>query len=106
MCFLVAPSALLQLLLETAALLFRIVELAEGIADLKTTDEDFKALDPILRLVALVLRQRRDGKRKVIEDGRLNQMLFGDRLKQRRDGFAHGLGRIIRHVAVVLVEPL
>src|ERR1700678_2478589 len=39
MSFFVAPSALAQLPLETAALLFRIVQLAESIADLQAAGE-------------------------------------------------------------------
>src|SRR5947209_18471009 len=43
----IATLALLQLLLEAPPLLFRIVELAEGVADFQAAYKDLEALHPV-----------------------------------------------------------
>ena len=75
MGFFVAAGALAQLLLEAPPLLFGIVQFAEGIADLQPAHEDLEALHPvgILFRLALVLGQRRDGQRKVVDERRLDR---------------------------------
>ena len=92
MRFFVASGALAQLLFEAAALLFGIVQLAEGVADLQATGEDFEALDPlgIFFRLALVLRQGRDGERKVVNKCRLDEVRLGDELEDLGNGFAVG----------------
>src|SRR5208337_1352140 len=66
--FLVTACPFAQLLFEAASLFLRIVQLAEGVADLQTANKDLEPLDPlgVLIRLALVLRQWRDGERKVI----------------------------------------
>ena len=54
MRFVVAAVALRQLLLEALVLLFRIVQLAEGIAQFETAGEKLEALD-MFRIVGLGL---------------------------------------------------
>ena len=61
--------------LEAPALFFRIVQLAEGVADFKAANIELKALDPI-RLIRLDLRERRNREREVVDDGWLDQVLF------------------------------
>ena len=63
MGFFVAARALGELTFEATSLLLRIVEFAEGVADLQTPDKDLETFDPVrvfLRL-SLVFRQRLDG---------------------------------------------
>ena len=47
MGFVVAAVAFLQLVFEAFALLVRVVELGEGIADLEAADVELKALYPV-----------------------------------------------------------
>src|SRR5258708_23095263 len=63
-----------QLLLDAPALFFRIVQFAEGVADLQAADEDLEALHPV-RLAALVFRERRNRHRELIDKGRLDQIV-------------------------------
>src|SRR5712692_2178929 len=58
------------------------------------------------RLVRLVLRERGDRGRKLVDDGRLDQMLFNCGPKQVCDGFPGGLIRIIGNMGVSAVEAL
>ena len=57
MGFFVAASLLFKLHLEAAALVFRIVQLAEGVADFEAADVELKPLDPF-RLIGLYLAER------------------------------------------------
>src|ERR1019366_1356411 len=81
--FFVAAGAFAELLLEAAALFLGIVELAESVADLQSADEDLKALDPlgVLFRLALVLREWRNGQRKVVDERWLNEVRLGDKLE-------------------------
>src|ERR1700745_3651127 len=106
MRFLIAARFLRKLLLEATALLFRIIQLAEGIADFETADKNLKALHPF-RLVLLVLRQRRDRDREVVQDSGLPEMFFCHSFEHVRDGLTCGLSGIVRHMRSVLsVQPL
>ena len=79
-----------DLLFEALALLFGIVQLAEGVADFEAADVKLEALDPV-GLVGLLLGERRDGEREVVDDGRLDEVFFGDGLEDRCNRFAAGL---------------
>ncbi len=102
MSFFVAPGPFAELPLEAAALLLGIVQLAEGVADFQAADEDLEALHPlgILFRLALVLRQRRDSQREVVDERRLDQVRFGDELEDLRDGLAVGRSGIVRDVGI------
>ena len=69
-----------QLLLEAAALVVGVVQLAEGVADLEAADVELEALDPV-GLVGLLLGERRDGEGEVVDDGGLDEVGFGDGLE-------------------------
>ncbi len=69
----VAVSAIGELLLETLVLLHRIVQLAEGVAELKAAGEDLESLD-VVRVVGLLLRERRDFGWIVVDEGRLHEL--------------------------------
>ena len=94
MGFFVAAGALGQLLLEALLLLHGVVELAEGVADLKAADEDLEALDPV-GVVGLLLGERRDGGWEVVDDGGLDEVLFGDGLEDARDRPAGRLALLV-----------
>ena len=93
------------MLLEAAALLFRIIKLAKAVGDFQATDENFEALHPI-GLIAPVLGQRRDGQREIVDDSRLNEMLLSHCFEKIGNGFARRLIRIVSNVRVVRVETL
>ncbi len=81
----VASGAVRQLRLEPPPLLVRIVQLAEGVRHLETADVELEPLHGI-RVVGLLFRQRRDLGRKVIDEGRLNQLVLAQPLEDlRRD---------------------
>ena len=80
MRFEIAARPLLQLLLEAAALLRRIVQLAEGVGHLEAADVQLEALDRV-RIVGLLLGERRDFGREVVDEGRLNQLVLAERLE-------------------------
>src|ERR1700674_118800 len=67
----VAALAFLELLFETAALVFGIVEFAEAVGNFHLPGEDLPALGPI-GLVRLLLGERRDRGGKLVNDRRLN----------------------------------
>ena len=69
----VAARQLLGLLVEAAALLVGVVELAEGVGDLDPADERLQALDQA-RLGAVALGERRELDRVVEDEGRLDQV--------------------------------
>ncbi len=64
-----------QLGLEAAALLRRIVELAEGVGHLEAADVELEALDR-LGVVGLLLRQGRDLGREVVDERRLHEVVL------------------------------
>ena len=75
MRFFVAGGFQLQLHLEAAALLLRIVQLGVGVADLHAGRINLETLDEG-RIVALVLGERRNFHRIVVDDGGLEQRRF------------------------------
>ena len=87
MRFLIAGGALGELRLEAAALLDRIVELAEGVGDFEAADVELEALDRV-GIVGALLRQRRHFGRKVVDERRLDQVLFPERLEDRAGDLA------------------
>src|SRR4051795_12008778 len=95
--FFVTARFFRKLLLESTALLLGVVQFAEGVSDLEAADKNLKALDPCW-LIRLVLRERRDLDREVIEDRWLDQMFLGHSFEQCGNGFAGRIRRIKRHV--------
>ena len=83
MGFVVAAVAFFELVFEAAALVVGIVELGEGVADLEAADVELEALDPV-GLVGLDLGQRRDGEGEVVDDGGLDEVLFGQSIRRPR----------------------
>ena len=71
----VAGRAAGDLRLEAAALLGRIVELAEGVGHFEAADVQLEALDGV-GIVGLLLRERRHLGRKVVDERRLNQVVL------------------------------
>ena len=65
-------------------LLDRIVQLAEGVAEFEAADVELEALHPV-RVVGLLLRERRDGRRKLVDDRGLDEMWFGDSFEEACD---------------------
>ncbi len=103
MRFFVAAGAFAELFFEAGALVVGVVELAEAVGEFHAAAEDLEALHPV-GLVLLVLGERRDGAREVVEDGRLDEMRFGDGLEHVGDAAAQRLLGIVRHAPLVLVE--
>ena len=89
----VAARAVLQLRLEPPALLDRIVQLAEGVGHLEAADVELEALDRV-RIVRLLLRERRDFGRKVVDEGRLNQPVLAERLEDLGRDLARAVRRL------------
>ena len=85
--FVVAVGALGKLLLEAFVLFDRVVQLAEGVAQLETAGEELEALD-VLGVVGFGLRERRDDGRVVVDDGGLDQEGLDDRLEKVIDRLA------------------
>ena len=82
------PSLQLELLFEAAALLLRVVQFGKRVRDLHAAGIDLEALHK-LRFVGLVLRERRDLDREVVDDRRLEQVRLGmllEQVHQRRAG--------------------
>ncbi len=71
----IAVRAHLQLRLEAAALLLRIVQLGEGVADFHARGVDLETFDEG-GVVGFVLRERRHFDRVVVDDGRLQQRVL------------------------------
>ena len=90
----VASLALRQLLLEASPLLFRIVQLAKGVAQLEASNVKLKALHPGW-FVRLVFGQRGDGDREVVDDGWLNEVVLGDGFKDTGDCLSRRLTRLV-----------
>ena len=82
-----------RLLLEAAALLVGVVELAEGVGDLDPADERLPALDQAL-LGAVRLGEGRELDRIVEDEGRLDQARARPRGEQAVDQLAPALGRV------------
>ena len=85
----VAFALLFQLHLEAAALLVRVVELAEGVGHFEAADVELKPLDGI-RVVGLLLGERRDLGRKVVDEGRLHEVGFPQPLEDLGRRLARG----------------
>src|SRR5664279_766382 len=100
--FFVAARAFVELLLEAPALLLGIVQLAEGVADLKSANEDLETLDPlgVLFGLALVLREWRNRERKIVDEGRLNEVRLGDKLENLGDRLAIRRSSIVGNVRI------
>ena len=88
MRFVVTAIALGDLLLEALVLLHRVVQLAEGVAQLEAAGEELKPLH-VGRVVGLGLGERRDLHRVVVDDGRLNQERLHNRFEEVVDRLAH-----------------
>ena len=71
----VAGRAVGELRLEAAPLLRRIVQLAEGIGDLEAADVQLEPLHRV-RVVRLLLRERRHLGREVVDEGRLDEVVL------------------------------
>jgi len=84
--FFVAALMLSELILEAAVLLLGIVQLREGVAQLESADVELEALDPV-GLVGLLLGERGDGEGKLVDDGGLDEVLFGNRFEDLSNGF-------------------
>ncbi len=65
----------------------RIVELAEGVAELEAAGEELEALD-VFGVVGLGFRERRDDGRVVVDDGRLDEERLDDGLEEVVDRLA------------------
>src|SRR5436853_69728 len=76
--FEIACRAPFELGLEAAALLHWIVQLAERVRNLHPVNVELEALDGV-RVVGALLRQRRDLGRKVVDEGRLDELIFAER---------------------------
>jgi hypothetical protein len=83
----VALGALGELVFEALLLLDRIVQLAEGVAQLEAAAEELETLD-VRRVVRLGLRERRNLDRVVVDDVRLNEERLDDRLEEVINGLA------------------
>ena len=101
----VAAITFFQLIFEPLVLLHRIVQLAEGITEFKPACIDFKPLHPI-RIIRLLLRQRRDGGGKLIDDGGLHQVFFGHSLEDARNRLAFWFAGLIVDVSPDCAKPL
>ena len=71
----VAGGAVRELRLEPAALLGRIVELAEGVGHFEPADVQLEPLDGV-RIVRLLLRERRHLGREVVDERRLDELVL------------------------------
>src|SRR5262249_45824938 len=103
--FFVAALAFGVLLLEAAALVFRVVEFAEAVGDFHLSGENFPALGPV-GLVGFLLGERRNSSGGFIDDCRLGQMLFGCGFEQSRDCFPGWLFGVISDMCVASIEAL
>ena len=85
----VAAFALGKLLAESLVLFHRIVQLAEGIAQLEAAAVKLKPLYPI-GIIRILLGQRRNSRRKLVDDRGLDKMLFSDKLEKLSNPFTNG----------------
>src|ERR1700733_9941869 len=83
MRFIVASGALRELIVESFLLLYRIIQLAEGIAQLESSGENLEPLH-VIRVVGFLLGKRRDSSWVVVNDGGLNEVLFDQYFKNGR----------------------
>ena len=89
--FVVAAGFLFELGFEAEALLDGVVEFGEGVADFEAADVELEALDPV-GLVGLLLGEGRYGEGEVVDDGGLDEVGFGYRLRRLSDAFCGGHG--------------
>ena len=75
--------ALGELLFKALLLLHRIVQLAERVAQLEPAGKDFEALN-VVRVVGLLLRERRDDGRVIVDEGGLDKVGLDDSFEQSR----------------------
>src|SRR5690606_19823217 len=78
----IARGSTLQLRLEARALLDGIVELTEAVGHLAAAGVEFEPLDRV-RVVRLLLGERRDFGREVVDERRLNELVFPERFEDR-----------------------
>src|SRR5262245_19418990 len=90
--FEIAALAVLRLRFEAAALLQRVVQLAEGVGDLEAGDIEVEALHRV-RIAGLLLRQRRYLGRKVVDESRLNQLILAEPLEHFGGDLASAVAR-------------
>src|SRR3954466_14924610 len=76
----IAAGAAGELSLEATPLFSRIVQFAERVCDLEPADVQLETFDGV-GIVGLLLRQWRDLGRKVIDERRLHEFLFAQRLE-------------------------
>ena len=81
MSFIIAATALAELLFESLVLLNWIIQLAKGIAQLEAAGKEFETLN-VRWIIRLCFRQRRDLNRIVVDDRGLDQERLNDSLKQ------------------------
>ena len=103
--FIIAALAFLQLRLKSPPLVLGIVEFAEAVGKFHLPGKNFETLRP-LRLIRLLLGERRDRGREFVNDGGLSQMFFGDRFKQTGNRLSHGLFRVVCHVRMPGIETV
>src|SRR5262245_46716845 len=92
----VAARAARQLRLEAAALLGRVVELAERIRDFEPADVQLESFHGVW-IIRPLLGQRRDLGRKIVDEGRLDELLFAQAFEDRRGDLAGAARRINRY---------
>src|SRR6266404_4042494 len=80
-------SALRDLRLKAALLIYGIVQFRKAVRNLHSGNVDFKALGHA-GIIRLLLGQRRNVRRKFVQNRRLDQLVFGHRLKQEASPFA------------------
>src|SRR4029077_7837106 len=105
MGFVVAALSFLQLLFEAPTLVFGIVQFAEAVGNFHLSSKDFPALGPI-RLVSLLLGQGRNSSGKLVNNGRLNQVLFSRSLEQGGDSLSRRLIWIVSDMSMRRIKAL
>ena len=96
MCLLVAGLALFKLLFKARALINRVVELGETVGKFAAINEEFKAVGDS-RVVEIFFGQRRNFRRVVCDENRLNQIVFDLRLKGRVQDSAYAETFFVGH---------
>ncbi len=92
--FLVACILRGDLRIEARFLVFRVVQLGEAVGDLAADDEQLETLGDLRARIAAA-RQRRDFDRIVDDEGRLEQMRFGQFFEQRQLQAADAIFRVV-----------
>src|SRR3954452_8350834 len=93
----VAAALFFELLLESAPLFERIVQLAEGVRDFEAGDVQLEAFDR-LWVVRLLLRERRYLGREVVDERRLDERRFAERFEDLHRQLARAAPRCDRDV--------